>query len=237
MDPILAFWDTHDLDRVVPWLFAFETRVGKGRLLVSSLAHDEGNAAGRYLLAVFAEHLLRGPAPARALSGQTLAELRQAVAAEVIQLDEGWKLIADPEDGGRAEKWFEPGYDDARGLTVRAGSHWEKQGLAHYDGVAWYRKSFELPESWKGRKVTAVFEGVDDSYDLWLNGKWLASHGDPETGETVWLVRTTVELTDAVAPGRNQMTLRVVDHAGAGGLHRPVYVTTGSGDAVSDLLN
>jgi hypothetical protein len=50
-------------------------------------------------------------------------------------------------------------------------------------------------------------------------------------------VRTTVDLTDAVQSGRNQLTLRVVDHAGAGGLHRPVYVTTGNADSVSDLVN
>jgi hypothetical protein len=37
--------------------------------------------------------------------------------------------------------------------------------------------------------------------------------------------------------GDNQLTLRVVDHQGAGGLHRRVFVTDGPVDATSELIN
>ncbi|MGB7733127.1 MAG: hypothetical protein WBL72_05475, partial [Thermoguttaceae bacterium] len=48
IDPILMLWDTHDLKTVKTHGLVFETRVGKGRLLVSALRHaGRENAAGR----------------------------------------------------------------------------------------------------------------------------------------------------------------------------------------------
>jgi beta-galactosidase/beta-glucuronidase len=154
-----------------------------------------------------------------------------------VELDGGWKLCTDPDDKGVREEWFQPAFDDRAGLDVRAGQHWEPQGLPHYNGIAWYRIRFQAPAQWVGRQVTAVFEGVDDSYHCWLNGKLLGNHGDPQTGETVWLVRTTIDLGPAMRAGDNQLTLRVVDHQGAGGLHRRVFVTDGPVDATSELIN
>ncbi|MGA0061274.1 MAG: hypothetical protein ACO3RU_17005, partial [Planctomycetota bacterium] len=82
------------------------------------------------------------------------------------------------------------------------------------------------------------FEGVDDSYRLYLDGREIARHGDPETGETVWLIRTTADLTPHVVPGKtHSLVLRVVDHNGAGGLHRPVWMTNGPVDAHGDLIH
>jgi hypothetical protein len=121
---------------------------------------------------------------------------------------------------------------------IRAGRHWEAQGIEHYDGVGWYRTSLEVPVAWRGEKVTAVFEGVDDSFRLYVNGEEVGRYGDPATGDSVWLVRTTVDLSPHLRYGAtNEIVLRVVDHVGAGGIHKPVFVTTGPVDQRSELLH
>ena len=69
---------------------------------------------------------------------------------------------------------------------MRAGRHWEPQGFEHRDGIGWYRTAVEVPASWRGAAVHAVFEGVDDSYRLYVNGREVARFGDPASGETVY---------------------------------------------------
>lgn len=61
ISPILMFWDNHDLQRVKTHGLVFETRVGQGRLLVSTLNHSSPtNSAGRWLLGGLLHHLRTG---------------------------------------------------------------------------------------------------------------------------------------------------------------------------------
>jgi beta-galactosidase len=43
-------------------------------------------------------------------------------------------------------------------------------------GVAWYRKTFTVPPSAKGKRVAIVFDGVYMNSDVYLNGKLLGNH-------------------------------------------------------------
>jgi beta-galactosidase len=40
-------------------------------------------------------------------------------------------------------------------------------------GIAWYRKRFHLPDSYKDKKLTIEFDGVYQNSDVWINGLWL----------------------------------------------------------------
>src|SRR5262249_26309800 len=42
-------------------------------------------------------------------------------------------------------------------------------------GIAWYRKTFTLPDGAKGRRVFVEFEGVYMNSDVWLNGRQLGN--------------------------------------------------------------
>ena len=234
VDPVLAFWDTHDIDTVNRWLLAFSTRVGAGRLAATTLAED--SVAGRYVFEQLAEVLESTPAPRHALSAATIARLRGELTELRLPLVD-WEIALDPDDVGLAAGWATGEGEAAQWQPIRAGAHWESQGFEHYDGVAWYRTTIEVPASWDGRTVTAVFDGVDDSYRCFLDGRFLGAHGDPTTGETVWLVRTTIDLGTALrSTAAATLVLRVVDHVGAGGLHRPVWLTTAPVDRRGELL-
>jgi hypothetical protein len=77
LDPILLLWDTHDQKHVKTHGLVFEIRVGSGRLLVSALRHSgESNAAGRWLLSEFIDHLRSGEPPRHALPKDIRAYLK-----------------------------------------------------------------------------------------------------------------------------------------------------------------
>ena len=42
-------------------------------------------------------------------------------------------------------------------------------------GVAWYRKSFMVPEDWKGSSISVEFDGIFKFAAVWLNGVFLRS--------------------------------------------------------------
>lgn len=239
VDPILAFWETHDIAEVRAHLFAFDARVGAGRLLVS--AFDTTTEAGRYVEHQLLRHLASGPAPQRELAPTTVAALHGLLTERRIDLSL-WRFRTDADDRGRAGNWHDPKTDvaTAEWRDLKAGSHWENQAedLKHYTGIAWYRVDVLVPEDWQGRDARVVFEGVDDSFEFWLNGEPAGSFGDPVTRRTIWLERQVAELGQRLRPGAtNTLVLRVVDHAGSGGLWKPVYLTTGPADAASRLLH
>ena len=238
VDPILAFWETHDIAEVKAHLFAFDCNVGKGRLVASTF--DSGTPAGRYVEHELLRHLVLGQAPKRSLSATTIAALRATLTEKKIDLPV-WRFHTDPNDEGRALSWHDPKTDvtTAEWRDLKAGSHWENQGedLKQYTGVAWYRFDVAVPADWQGLDARAVFEGVDDSFEFWLNGEPAGSFGDPKKKITIWLERQVAELGQRLRPGAtNTLVLRVVDHGGAGGLWKPVFLTTGPADATSLFL-
>jgi hypothetical protein len=239
VDPILAFWETHDIAEVRAHVFAFDCNVGAGRLLVS--AFDTTTPAGRYVEQELLQHLSAGPAPKRSLAATTIAALRAILGEKRLDLAI-WRFRTDPNDEGRAANWHAPAIDAATApwRDLKAGSHWENQAkdLEHYTGVAWYRIDIDVPADWAGLDARAVFEGVDDSFELWLNGEPAGTFGDASTKTTIWLERQAAELAQRLRPGaRNTLVLRVVDHGGAGGLWKPAFLTTGPAGATTGFLN
>jgi len=49
-------------------------------------------------------------------------------------------------------------------------------GVGEHHERAWYRRTFTVPESWRGRRVILHFGAVDWEADVYMNGVYLASH-------------------------------------------------------------
>jgi hypothetical protein len=239
ISPILMLWDTHDLDFVKTHGLLFETRFQRGRLLVSALRHGgEGNAAGRWLLRALIRHLASGPEPARALAADTRRRMREKLHEEKISLtDRVWRFAPDPEDDGLAKGWHLPSTPDESWRTIRIGRHWEAQGYPLLDGWAWYRIQVDVPRSWAGREVYLSFEGADDFYELYVNGKLAGTGGDLEKRQTAFDERKSHRITGLVKPGATcHIAVRIHDWQGAGGLFRPITLGTVGLGAGFELL-
>ena len=44
-------------------------------------------------------------------------------------------------------------------------------GTHDFNPVSSYRRTFTVPETWKGRRVILRFEGVGSAFYVWVNGK------------------------------------------------------------------
>ncbi len=240
VDPLLAFFETHDLDRVRPDLLLFYTGVGRGRLAVSCLRLGGGrekNYAGMWLAGELARLLVSGPAPGRSLGGETVQALRTALTGEILKVRGPWLFRKDPEGKGLERGWEKIGVPGKGWISLSPRSAEEGKIWNSYDGWGWYRKEVEIPAGWKGKRVRMVFDSVDDMYELYVNGKKAGGYGKMDRSESSYLKRTWVDVTHRLEPGKkNLFVVRVYDWLGAGGLNGPVWLTTGPVEEGLDLL-
>jgi hypothetical protein len=230
IDPLLMLWNNHDLEVVKTQGLVFESCVGSGRLLVSALRHTgETNAAGRWLAQTFVQHLTDGPMPERGFAEATIELMKAKIKEQRIDLTQrSWEFRPDPENQGLQRNWHRPTYTPGdTWKEIRIGRAWEGLGYPTLDGWAWYRTKVKIPESWKGEPVYVAFEGVDDYYELYVNGNRAGSGGDIETRTTAFDQRKSHEVTEYTESGREAViAVRVYDWYGAGGLFRPVVLST-----------
>lgn len=240
IDPVLLLWDTHDLKTVKTHALIFETRAGAGRLLVSAVRHaGPGNAVGRWLLDRLVEHLCQASPPRQQLPEAAWSYLKQKLHAEQTNLTAcTWQFRPDPKDEGLALGWHRPGgASDEAWRDIRIGTAWEAQGYPNLDGWAWYRLWVDIPARWQGRPVFVSFEGVDDVYELYVNGQLAGRGGDLATRKDAFNEKKSHNITALVQPGqRALLAVRVHDWYGAGGIFRPVTLGTVGFSPGMDLL-
>jgi len=215
IQPVLAFWETHDLDHVRDSCLVFETRVGAGRLLVSSLNHD--NAAGRYLLSAFAQHLTHGPVPKAALEAHVVDAISERLEGRSMDLtSRSWLFRPDPDENVE---------EDPDWVEIPIGRAWESFGFETLDGWATYALDLDLSGAWLGQPLYVNFEGVDDAFKVHFDGTLCGTGGDIPNRATAFDEASSHRLTEALSAGAHRLEVRVYDWYGAGGIHRPVHLS------------
>jgi len=96
-----------------------------------------------------------------------------------------------------------------------------------YVGYGWYRKHFDVPEAWSGKRVNLEFDGVFQVAEVFINGRRIGEHKGGYIG-------FTFDITDAVKTGDNVVAVRVNniwdprlapragEHVFSGGIYRNV---------------
>jgi len=146
---------------------------------------------------------------------------------DVIVLDslplpkEDWRFRIDTAEEGHLKGWYEPGLDDHDWDVISVEQTWQQQGH-DFIGTAWYRRWFDLPEKMDCSAVDLHFMGVDESAWIWLNGVYV---GDHDVGPGGWDQPFLLNVTREIQWGdRNQITVRVMNTAHAGGIWRPILI-------------
>ncbi|MBN2450917.1 MAG: hypothetical protein JXR77_11040 [Lentisphaeria bacterium] len=122
---------------------------------------------------------------------------------QVLSLDGTWEIAFDPENRGRDGKWMRRGsFPTGAARSIVVPSCWELTEK-DYEGVAFYRRTFRVPEEWSGQVVRLRFEAVNFLAEVWLNDSAIGFH---EGGFTPFEFR----VDDVLAFGtENTLILRV----------------------------
>jgi beta-mannosidase len=89
-----------------------------------------------------------------------------------ISLAGEWEFAADLLQPDHANQ---PTVNDQNWRSIQVPSNWFLQGQ-DVSGVAWYRHHFQIDRSLNGKVIQLVFESVDYTGDVWLNGHYLGFH-------------------------------------------------------------
>jgi hypothetical protein len=156
-----------------------------------------------------------------------LATLKQLGENKSIQpLPQYWTFHIDPDNVGEQQKWFEPDMDDSNWAKIRIGDFWEPQGY-DYDGIAWYRCSFTIPDNAKQEDMTLVFMAVDERAWVYLDGRYVGGHHEGNAGD-LWKESFRIDISEYAKPGQLcRISVRVHDSAKAGGIYKPVFFVSG----------
>lgn len=118
-------------------------------------------------------------------------------------------------------------------LPVPTPDGWERAGV-QVDGVAWFRTSFTVPESWKGKDIVLDLGRIRDMDVTFVNGVKVGS-SEGTNNRRHYVVRA-----DQLKTGANKLAIQVINFydkgglTGAGGGQKTlIYYPTGGGDTLS----
>ena len=126
-------------------------------------------------------------------------------AQQELSLDGEWQIIFDKANIGKTEQWTESSvFDDQDSIrSINVPSAWELIEQ-DYEGVAFYKKTFTVPQSWENKIIRLQFGAVNYLSEVWLNDEVV---GFNEGGFTPFEFR----VDEMIKPGEeNVLTMRVM---------------------------
>jgi len=161
--------------------------------------------------------------------------LQVTVPTTVVAAQVKDKLLPDP--------FFAMNLRDFPGMNYPIGGNFSNIAMATDSPYAvswWYRKSFAIPASYKGKTMWLKFDGINYRANIWLNGKQIATDNDVAGAWRTYEFNITgsakpgaqnVLAVQVWAPTENDLAITFVDWNPAPpdknmGLWRDVYLTT-----------
>ena len=155
--------------------------------------------------------------------------------------DSGWDTIRVPLSWEMAN-YGKPVYTNVgypfQDKAPNANMGWEKYGVTDHNATGFYRRTINIPETWKDKRVFVHFDGVYSAAVVWVNGKYVGYSQDSNTD-------AEFDITGFVTTGDNQLSVRVYrwcdgsylegqDMWHLSGIHRDVYLVATPKVFVSD---
>jgi beta-galactosidase len=147
-----------------------------------------------------------------------------------------WKFNWVPQPALRPVDFYKPDFDASGWTNIPVPSNWQIQGYGtpfyrnngytfqknwphvlteppsnftsriERDPVGSYRREFEVPAAWAGRRVFITFDGVDSAFYLWINGKKVGFSVNSRNA-------AEFDITDYLQPGKNLVAAEVYTYS------------------------
>ncbi|MCF8227873.1 MAG: beta galactosidase jelly roll domain-containing protein [Bacteroidales bacterium] len=118
-------------------------------------------------------------------------------------------------------EWAETNYDDSQWDDIYVPDPWEDQGYHGYDGFAWYRTGFTIPEDARDKGLYLELGYIDDADEVYVNGKLIGHSGSfyPQF-ITAYSARRQYYIPKNFLKqnGKNVIAVRVLDTQLSGGI-------------------
>ena len=150
-----------------------------------------------------------------------------------LLLDGTWAFRHDPGAVGEKEQWAAGDVAFTRHISVPGA--WQAQGVGEpkgtlrhdYAGAAWYRRTVDVPASWRSKVVELRIGGAHRETTVFVNGKHVGSHRG-------FSAPFSFDVTEAVRPGANNVVALRIANPGAVPLEGP---REQKGDMPTGMLN
>lgn len=122
---------------------------------------------------------------------------------------------------GDNKEWAGAGFNDSDWEQIKVPSTWEDQGFNGYDGFAWYRRKFSIPEEYKDEQLYLNLGYIDDCDEVYINGTRIGFTGSmPPRYSTAYNAKRFYFLPKEVLHFNkpNTIAVRVYDSKLGGGI-------------------
>ncbi len=158
---------------------------------------------------------------AKQLSDSTY--LKNLIASENTDQRNWFSELAKNDLGRKKSPWFDPSYDDTLWPTFQLPSAFAGTGMDFKNGVVWFRKDIDLPESCAGKQALLELGRIVDSDSVFINGKFAGTTGYQ------YPPRRYILAPGILKAGKNNITVRVVSQSAIGAFihEKPYQLTVG----------
>ena len=125
-------------------------------------------------------------------------------------------------------------YPEEGWSSVTLPGPWENNGLPEFDGIAWYRKSIEIPDNWEGQELILSLGAVDDNEETWFNGVKIGATEGAGAARRYRIPAARVKAGKAI------LAVRVLDTGGLGGFmgkESEMYIAPAGKETLRENLN
>jgi hypothetical protein len=127
---------------------------------------------------------------------------------------------------GDNKQWSNPDYDDSGWENIAVPQEWDNQGYGDYDGYAWYRRNFKVPNGFIEDNMYLSLGRIDDYDYVYVNGKLIGSVFDLEKDKEYrhkgaeYRARRVYKIPNGlIKEGVNIIAVRVYDQVWRGGIY------------------
>ena len=166
---------------------------------------------------VYDDHLYGG-----IVSGKVGVFTHETEMELAVKIPEVWKL-----NEGDYREWKEPNFNDSEWEDVIVPAKWDFQGHRNFDGIAWYRVSFDVPSNFKEGDYVMMLGKIDDFDETYLNGVLIGttgiirSNGRMRRSDTEYKLYRGYSIPNGVLKvgQKNVIAVRVYDQMSWGGIY------------------
>ena len=141
---------------------------------------------------------------------------RARVEAAKVAAWEAEHLPADPGNTGLGQGWADAEFDHARWPVMQVPNFWQTHPGLNFNGVLWFRRTVDLPPSWRGQDLVLHLGALDDFDDTYANGERIGGmdRSIPDAFQRPRIYPIPARLTTR---GQVSVAVRIFDHYGLGG--------------------